>query len=90
MTISEFIRRVTVGHTTYSRYDYDVLEKLIAVHTDMNRLGNLFKMALGSSNDGAAGTWEAREYERTRLHSTLASLESTLEKLRNHITEFKT
>jgi hypothetical protein len=90
LTISEFIRRVTVGHATYSRYDYDVLEKLVAVHADMNRLGNLFKMALGINKDGSSGTWEVQQYERMRLHSTLASIESTLELLRNHISEFKT
>jgi hypothetical protein len=90
LTISEFIRRVAVGHATYSRYDYDVLEKLVAVHADMNRLGNLFKMALGGPKDGTGGTWESRQYERMRFHSTLASIESTLELLRNHISEFKT
>jgi hypothetical protein len=90
LTISEFIRRVAVGHATYSCYDYDVLEKLIAVHADMNRLGNLFKMALGGPKDGTGGTWESQQYDRMRLHSTLASIESTSELLRNHISEFKT
>ena len=90
MTISEFIRRVIEGHATYSRYDYDVLEKLVAVHADMNRLGNLFKMALGTPNCEGGSTWEAQHYERMRLHSTLASIESTLELLRNHIKEFMT
>jgi len=88
LTISEFLRRVTTGHTTYSRYDYDVFEKLVAVHADMNRLGNLFKMALDTSRD--EGSWNSHEYERMRLHSTLASIESTLELLKNHITEFQT
>lgn len=87
LTMSEFIRRVVEGHATYSRYDYDVLEKLVAMHTDMNRLGNLFKMALGTDKD--CGGWEAQQYERMRLHSTLASIESTLELLRNQISEFK-
>jgi hypothetical protein len=90
LTISEFIRRVTIGHATYSRYDYDVLEKLIAVHADMNRLGNLFKMALGGPRDGNDESWEVHQYERMRLRSTLASIESTLDLLRNHISEFKT
>ncbi len=50
LSLSEFIRRVVEGHVTHSRYDYDVLEKLAAVHTDMNRLGNLFRMALGQKD----------------------------------------
>ncbi len=50
LSLSELIRRVVEGHVTHSRYDYDVLEKLAAVHTDMNRLGNLFRMALGQKD----------------------------------------
>jgi hypothetical protein len=90
LTISEFIRRVTTGHTTYTRYDYDVFEKLVAVHADMNRLGKLFKMALGNPKDASGGACDAQPYEWMRLHSTLASIESTSELLRNQISEFKT
>ena len=88
LTMSEFIRRVVEGHATYSRYDYDVLEKLIAVHADMNRLGNLFKMAIRELKN-ADRPWEYADHERSRLRSVLASIESNQELLLNYIGEFK-
>lgn len=88
LTMSEFIRRVVEGHATYSRYDYDVLEKLVAMHADMNRLGNLFKMAIGELKD-AGRPWEYADHERSRLRSVLASIESNQELLRNYIGDFK-
>lgn len=87
LTISEFIRRVVTGHKTQSRFDYDVMEHLIRMHTDMSRLGNLFKMALGQKD--AAGEPGYAGYERTRILSVLASIESNQELLRNYIGEFK-
>ncbi len=86
LTISEFIRRIALGHKTQSRFDYDVVEHLLRIHTDMNRLGNLFKMALGQ-NDAAGGPAYGG-YERTRILSTLASIQSNQELLRNYIGEF--
>jgi hypothetical protein len=54
----------------------------------MNRIGNLFKMALGQKD--AAGEAANSGYERPRILSVLASIESNQELLRNQITEFKT
>jgi hypothetical protein len=87
LTVSEFIRRIALGYKTQSRFDYDVIENLIRIHTDMNRLGNLFKIALGQKDSAGAPAYGG--YERTRILSTLESIESNQELLRNYIGEFK-
>ncbi len=87
LTVSEFIRRIALGHKTQSRFDYDVMEHLLRMHTDMNRLGNLFKMALGQKD--AVGSPAYGGYERTRILSVLDSIESNQELLRNYIGDFK-
>lgn len=83
LTISEFIRRVVTGHKTPSRFDYDVLEKLILIHTDMNRLGNLLKLTL-KEDGGAPLSYAEREWQR----SILESIEKNQELLRNYVGEF--
>jgi len=88
LTVSEFIRRIALGYKTQARFDYDVIEHLIRIHTDMNRLGNLFKMALGQKDETSAPAYGG--YERTRILSVLESIESNQELLRNYIGEFKT
>ena len=89
LTISEFIRRVVTGHKTQSRFDYDVMERLIRMHADMNRLGNLFKMSLKQGGNGSAGTGAILSYaERERQRSVLKSIEENQEMLRNYIGGF--
>jgi hypothetical protein len=89
LTISEFIRRVVAGHRTQSRFDYDVMEHLIRMHADMNRLGNLFRMSLKQGGDGGEGTGMAVSYaERERQRSILASIGENQELLRNYIGGF--
>lgn len=46
MTVSEFCRRATSGKRIVSRYDYDVMRRLVELHGDQARLGNLLKMAV--------------------------------------------
>lgn len=89
LSISEFIRRVVTGHKTQSRFDYDVIEHLIRMHTDMNRLGNLFKLSLKQDGDGLAAT-SPSYMERERHRSLLKSIEDNQELLRNYIGEFST
>ena len=89
LTISEFIRRVVTGHKTESRFDYDVMERLIRMHADMNRLGNLFKMSLKQGGNGSAGTGTTLSYaERERQRFILNSIEENQEMLRNYIGGF--
>jgi|GEM_PF-951763 len=91
LTVSEFIRRIAMGYKTQSRFDYDVMEYLIKMHTDMNRLGNLFKLSLKQS-DGA-GEISApllSEREREWHRSILKSIEENQELLRNYIGGFNT
>lgn len=87
LTISEFIRRIAMGYKTQSRFDYDVMEHLIRMHTDMNRLGNLLKLTLKESCDGTASaslSYAEREWQR----SILKSIEDNQELVRNYIGGF--
>jgi hypothetical protein len=88
LTVSEFIRRIALGYKTQSRFDYDVIEHLIRIHTDMNRLGNLFKMSL--KQDGGGNGTSLSYMERERQRSILQAIEDNQEFLRNYIGEFKT
>ena len=88
MTVSEFIRRVALGYKTQSRFDYDVIEHLIHIHTDMNRLGNLFKMSLKQDGDGNGASLSYMDRERQR--SILQSIEDNQELLKNYIGGFTT
>ncbi len=83
LTVSEFIRRIALGYKTQSRFDYDVIEHLIHIHTDMNRLGNLFKMSLKQDGDGNGASLSYMDRERQR--SVLQSIEDNQELLRNYI-----
>ena len=89
LTVSEFIRRIAMGYKTQSRFDYDVIEYLISMHTDMNRLGNLFKLSL-KQGDGADGVTDPPLSERAREwhRSILKSIEENQELLRNYIGGF--
>jgi hypothetical protein len=88
LTISEFLRRVATGHKTQSRFDYDVIEHLIRIHADMNRLGNLLKMSLKLDGDkvGTPLSYMDREQQR----SVLQAIEDNQEFLRNYIGGFST
>jgi hypothetical protein len=89
LTVSEFIRRIALGHKTQSRFDYDVMEYLIKMHTDMNRLGNLFKLSLKHTGDGDGGNGASLSYtEREWQRSILKSIEENQELLRNYIGGF--
>ena len=89
LTVSEFIRRIALGHKTQSRFDYDVMEYLIKMHTDMNRLGNLFKLSLKHTGDGDGGSSAGLSYtEREWQRSILKSIEENQELLRNYIGGF--
>jgi len=89
LTTSEFIRRIAVGHKTQSRFDYDVIEHLIRMHTDMNRLGNLFKLSLKHTGDGDGGNSAGLSYtEREWQRSILKSIEENQKLLRNYIGGF--
>ncbi len=88
LTVSEFIRRVALGYKTQSRFDYDVIEHLIRIHTDMNRLGNLFKMSLKQDADGNGVSLSYMDRERQR--SVLQAIEDNQELLRNYIGGFAT
>lgn len=89
LTISEFIRRIAIGHKTQSRFDYDVMEHLIRMHTDMNRLGNLFKLSLKQGSDGDDSVSAPLSYrDRERQRSILQSIEDNQELLRNYIGDF--
>ena len=89
LTVSEFIRRIAMGYKTQSRFDYDVMEYLIKMHADMNRLGNLFKLSL--KQDGDEGTAIPLSYAEREWHrSILKSIEENQELLRNYIGGFKT
>ncbi len=91
LTVSEFIRRIALGHKTQSRFDYDVIEHLIRMHTDMNRLGNLFKLSLKQNNDGSEEPHAPLSYmERERQRAILSSIEDNQELLRNFIGGFTT
>lgn len=46
MSVSEFCRRASSGKRITSRYDYEVIHRLAALHGDQARLGNLFKISL--------------------------------------------
>jgi hypothetical protein len=50
MTVSEFCRRAASGKRITSRYDYDVIHRLAALHGDQARLGNLFKASLNEDH----------------------------------------
>lgn len=84
LTISEFIRRIAMGYKTQSRFDYDVMEHLIRMHTDMKRLGNLLKLTLKEDGGGAALSYAEREWQR----SILKSIEDNQELVRNYIGGF--
>lgn len=87
LTISEFIRRIAMGYKTQSRFDYDVMEHLIRMHADMNRLGNLLKLTLKESGEGttrASLSYTEREWQR----SILKSIEENQELVRNYIGGF--
>ena len=86
LTVSEFIRRIATGHKTQSRFDYDVMEHLIRMHTDMNRLGNLFKLSL--KQDGVEAGAALSYMEREQLRSILQSIEDNQELVRNYIGGF--
>lgn len=91
LTVSEFIRRIALGYKTQSRFDYDVIEHLIRMHTDMNRLGNLFKLSLRQGADGAEGASTPLSYmDRERHRAILNSIEGNQELLRNFIGGFTT
>lgn len=91
LTVSEFIRRIALGYKTQSRFDYDVIEHLIRMHTDMNRLGNLFKLSLKRNDDGGEVAGAPLSYmERQRHRAILDSIEDNQELLRNFIGGFTT
>lgn len=90
LTVSEFIRRIAIGYKTQSRFDYDVMEHLIRMHTDMNRLCNLFKLSLKDNGNGDQSGASLSYMEREWQRSILKSIEENQELLRNYISEFKT
>jgi hypothetical protein len=88
LSVSEFIRRIALGYKTQSRFDYDVIEHLIKIHTDMNRLGNLFKMSLKQDGDGNGTSLSYMDREQQR--SVLQAIEDNQELLKNYIGGFNT
>jgi hypothetical protein len=63
-----------------------VIEHLIRMHTDMNRLGNLFKMSLKQDGDGGSAPLSYMDRERQR--SILQAIEDNQELMKNYIGGF--
>lgn len=60
LSVSEFTRRVTLGHEVNSKIDKETFLDLLKVNADLGRLGGLFKLALTENTRKVASHREVR------------------------------
>ena len=61
LTVSEFIRRVALGHKMNSQLDKEVFIELLKINADIGRLGVLLKLALTANMEAMASQWKVRQ-----------------------------
>lgn len=76
VSISEFVRRVCLGHKIESREDHQARRELLKVNADLGRLGGLLKQALaeGQSKEHVYGMLHKIDQVRELLKEKVRSL----------------
>ena len=70
LSVSEYVKRVCLGHSVTSTVDYQAVLALTKANADLGRLGGLFKMSL---SEGSAGN------SSPEIRSILKSIEISKE-----------
>ena len=73
--MSEFCKRVALGHTVQSKQDMQAVRELLRINADLGRLGGLLKLWLTNDDDGFEGD----------IRAVLKKIEATQDELRSRL-----